>query len=632
MSAIHTNLMSMTGQTNLKRSQSALATSMERLSTGLRVNSAKDDAAGQAIGNRMTSQINGRAMAMRNANDGVSLSQTAQGVLESVNNNLQRIRELTVQGLSEIYNGEMGDRIQAEINLNLKEIDRLSRTTEFNGIPLLDGTAGKIPLQVGANDGETININLGQPGFSVDALNLKDFTFQGEPGTISHIDTLSGSASRIPIDDATYSSVNYVPEENEPHLVRFGGSDVIQLGGEGGQLQNVSVSARHDTDTRNNRVTISVREAATERTSSETINSLTFLNEEGGAWPSGSTRLVGSGGQYWIEDTRAGEPHYTPARLSMDNSQRSVVAQALDEPTMSSGDLPRNISEVRYMPSVSKQSSQYSLTLDGQDESASDRIELVRLGSTYYVEEQLDSGDYAYYSASVTSETGGEEDIFTVVSERGAMGPVTDQPYVSGSSTVHLKPSNNNVQVNYRELNGTTHRDVMGRDPDNGYVFNLNAFEDGSGAYKTANLVTNQDNETLLQTVNGNGEVILYYPLSRSVRTDVDSNLTTVTLTETDQARRIRNPPDPLAALDRAIAQIDSKRSELGALDNRLEAVVDNLGEMNQNLTAARSRILDADYAVEVANMTRAQILQQAGTTVLAQANQVPQNVLSLLE
>ena len=94
---------------------------------GLRINGAKDDAAGQAIANRMTSQISGRGMAMRNANDGISLSQTAQGVLEAVNGKLQRIRELTVQGLSEIYNGEMGDRIQAEINLNLKEIERLNQ-------------------------------------------------------------------------------------------------------------------------------------------------------------------------------------------------------------------------------------------------------------------------------------------------------------------------------------------------------------------------------------------------------------------------------------------------------------------------------------------------------------------------
>lgn len=148
---------------------------------------------------------------------------------------------------------------------------------------------------------------------------------------------------------------------------------------------------------------------------------------------------------------------------------------------------------------------------------------------------------------------------------------------------------------------------------------------------KTANIVLNQKGEHLLQTVNGNGDVILYYPVRSSLSTNVDNNLTTVTIRETDEARRIRNPADPLATLDRAIAQVDNKRSEFGALDNRLLAIIENHDETNRHLSAARSRIMDADYAVEVASMTKAQILEQAGTSVLAQANQIPQSVLSLL-
>lgn len=627
MASIHTNLPSMNGQANLKRNQSALATSMERLSSGLRINGAKDDAAGQAIANRMTSQISGRGMAMRNANDGISLSQTAQGVLEAVNGKLQRIRELTVQGLSEIYNGEMGDRIQAEINLNLKEIERLNQVAEYNGIPLLDGTAGHLSLQVGANDGETLNVNLGAPGFSVQTLGLKDFTFQGEPGTITHTDTLPGRSARIPIDDAEYSRVAYVPADNEPHLVRFNNRDVIQLGGDGGQLKNVSISASHDTDTRNNDVTINVREAVTERTLGEVIYSRSAVDLDGNSWPLGSADIVRSGGEYWI----ARGSDYTPVELIMDNSQRSVVAQVLEDTHVAPADMPGPISEVRYMPAVQKGSADYSLTLDGQDESNSGSISLVQLNSTYYVEEQLAGGQYAYYPADVTSQTGGSESTFTVVSERTPMGAVTDQPFVAGSSFVHFKPSNANVQVNYVELNGTTHQDVMAAEPENGYVFNLNALSNGSGAMKTANIVLNQKGEHLLQTVNGNGDVILYYPVRSSLSTNVDNNLTTVTIRETDEARRIRNPADPLATLDRAIAQVDNKRSEFGALDNRLLAIIENHDETNRHLSAARSRIMDADYAVEVTNMTKAQILEQAGASVLAQANQIPQNVLSLL-
>ena len=142
MSVINTNLPALTSQQNLKKSQSALATSMERLSSGLRVNNAKDDAAGQAIGNRIQAQRTGLGQAARNANDGVSLSQTAQGVLSEVNDRLQRIRELTVQGLNGTNQNRDSDSIQAEINFNLQEIDRLAKTSNFNGIPLMTGQAG----------------------------------------------------------------------------------------------------------------------------------------------------------------------------------------------------------------------------------------------------------------------------------------------------------------------------------------------------------------------------------------------------------------------------------------------------------------------------------------------------------
>ncbi|PWV68832.1 hypothetical protein [Halomonas sp. A11-A] len=163
MSVINTNLTALKGQSGLSRTQGQLSTAMERLSSGMRVNGAKDDAAGQAIGNRMTSQINGRGMAQRNANDGVSLSQTAQGALDQVNEKLQRIRELTVQGLNGTLQTRDGDMVQAEINQNLMEIDRLAESVGYNGIPLLTGQAGRVDLQVGASDGQTLGIDLAPP-------------------------------------------------------------------------------------------------------------------------------------------------------------------------------------------------------------------------------------------------------------------------------------------------------------------------------------------------------------------------------------------------------------------------------------------------------------------------------------
>ncbi|CUA88904.1 flagellin, partial [Pseudidiomarina woesei] len=176
MSVINTNITSMIGQQNLQKSQSSLATSMERLSSGLRINSAKDDAAGQAIANRMTSQITGLSQAQRNANDGISVAQTAEGALNQVNDNLQRIRELSVQSLNGTNSSDDLVSIQAEITQRLQEIDRISEQTDFNGVKVLKQDQ-QLSIQVGANDGESIDINLQQ--INSQTLGLANLTVMG---------------------------------------------------------------------------------------------------------------------------------------------------------------------------------------------------------------------------------------------------------------------------------------------------------------------------------------------------------------------------------------------------------------------------------------------------------------------
>ena len=162
MAVINTNLLSLTTQNNLNKSQSALGTAIERLSSGLRINSAKDDAAGQAISNRFTSNIKGLTQASRNANDGISVAQTAEGSLNEINNNLQRIRELAVQAQNGTNSASDIDSIQSEVNQRLQEINRVAQQTQFNGSKILAGnTKGtNIDIQVGANDGENIGITL----------------------------------------------------------------------------------------------------------------------------------------------------------------------------------------------------------------------------------------------------------------------------------------------------------------------------------------------------------------------------------------------------------------------------------------------------------------------------------------
>lgn len=396
MSVINTNITAMIGQQNLGKSQSALQTSMERLSSGLRINSAKDDAAGQAIANRMTAQITGLSQAQRNANDGISVAQTAEGALNQVNDNLQRVRELAVQSQNGTNSPDDLKSIQAEINQRLTEIDRISEQTDFNGVKVLadDQT---LSIQVGANDGERIDIKLSE--ITSSTLNLDSFNVNGPQGALT-----------------------------------------AQTGGTTAEMQD----AYGDTTA--------------------------------------------------IADT--------------------TVAEG------TGGDLA------------------------------------ARLG--------VAAGSVVFTGTAQTDEAGNF--------------------YAEVTITAGSTAESNSLKA-------------LGFDLDNGAV--------------------------------GTFYIAVEPSEAATAGTTAAFTLDTANLSLADlSAGRTSNP---MAALDSALESVDELRSDLGAIQNRFESAIDNLQTNQTNLSAARSRIEDADYAVEVSNMTRAQILQQAGTSVLAQANQVPQNVLSLL-
>ncbi|AER32280.1 MULTISPECIES: flagellin [Pantoea] len=187
MAVINTNTLSLVTQNNLSKSQSSLGTAIERLSSGLRINSAKDDAAGEAIANRFSSNINGLTVAARNANDGISLSQTAEGALTEVNNNLQRVRDLTVQAQNSSNSASDIDSIQAEVNQRMQEIDRVTKQTDFNGIKVLNTGSGSTTynFQVGAKDGETI-------GITISASDGFDLAAAGQSGTTQNTSSTTG--------------------------------------------------------------------------------------------------------------------------------------------------------------------------------------------------------------------------------------------------------------------------------------------------------------------------------------------------------------------------------------------------------------------------------------------------------
>ncbi|MFY3630604.1 flagellin FliC, partial [Achromobacter xylosoxidans] len=186
---INTNYLSLVAQNNLNKSQSALGTAIERLSSGLRINSAKDDAAGMAIANRFTSNVRGLTQASRNANDGISLAQTTEGAAAEITTHLQRVRELAVQAGNGSYSQEQKDSIQDEINQRLADIDRISQQTDFNGVKVLSANAQPLTLQVGANDGETITLNLSE--ISAKTLGLDGFNVNGSGVTENRSATVS---------------------------------------------------------------------------------------------------------------------------------------------------------------------------------------------------------------------------------------------------------------------------------------------------------------------------------------------------------------------------------------------------------------------------------------------------------
>lgn len=828
MSVINTNLASLTAQQGLKRSQSALATSMERLSSGLRINSASDDAAGQGIGNRMASQITGRAMAQRNANDGISLSQTAQGVLDSINGKLQRIRELTVQGLNGTLSTQDSDAIQAEINYNLQEIDRLASTADYNGIPLMTGQAGNVELQVGANDGEQLGLDLTPPGFNVEALGLEDLNVAGIDGEVAERDTLRGRARDIPLYDPA-TNLTFEPGTNSP-LYSASGYGYYTSDGAGG-FSRVSVPATHETATDTSKVSVenpqpiftndlkAEPEPIPPLPAGERLvqaDGITYL-EQRQADGSLAYRQAGIELQYqedWEERTRSDGTTYDqriyPASVSLTPSveteagdytevadqfrfggedyslndaanvtfRRNGFGELTDgrlvesspggEFYLASGDgenqrfyrlshvqardrLLVNAEATAIEPDAGESFSPTgdSFTFDGENysRSAFDQISMTPPGATL-VHSDSDSSelflrtgssdaDYEYYPLQTV---GTERDVTLVSENQGLVGldlssrptmtnpesPVIDftdldgvtfqgadftglseltlvqrttsegqwvirgersdgglayfeanlsleadaagQPTAAiatatqadptifgieshevervwGYSEITIDPRN--VTVEYTDAKGTTYEDVLRQSEDGNYYFSLPGESSVTGGYKTATLVDLEGtNEVVLRTINGGSEVVVYYPSNVSAGT----NYSTVALTDADgvnddgvphtrlQIRengedfRLRVPRNPLAALDRAIGMVDAKRSHLGAMENRLSDTIQSNAVAEVNLSAARSRIMDADYAVETTNMVKAQILQQAGNSMLAQANVIPENVLALLE
>lgn len=516
-SVINTNNVSLNAQRNLGTSQGALATSLQRLSSGLRINSAKDDAAGLAISDRMTSQVRGLDQARRNANDGVSLAQTAEGALSTANDMLQRIRELSVQSAN--ATNSINDRaaLQAEANQLTSELDRLSTTTQFNGQNLLDGTFGSANFQVGANANQTITATTG---------NFRTASF-GNYRIGASVASTSGGAG----DMVTGSATNSVSSSAAAASRVQGGA--FSINGSAGTATIMTKAG----DTAKNVASLINAKTSTTNVSAhaETAIDLTDL-----APGTGFSLEVKSN-----NTTAVTVSFTTGANANADGLAAAI--KAFNDVSSTTG----------VTAQLNKAGTGVTLTnATGENINLSNRSTegtLTAGGTKMSTEAQVAN---AAETADKTNEAGD--------------APAADKPTAGVVGTGHLVLDSNKS-------------------------FGLSNVSNDTDFFNSASA------SSQLQSVS---------------RIDISS---------VEGASRAINQ------VDSALGAVSDQRSAFGALQARFSSVISTLQVSGENVTAARSRILDTDFAAETAALTRGQILQQAGTAMLAQANQVPNGVLALL-
>ncbi|MFK3847503.1 flagellin [Stenotrophomonas sp. NPDC078853] len=509
---INTNTMSLNAQRNLSTSGNSLATSIQRLSSGLRINSAKDDAAGLAISERFTTQIRGINQAARNANDGISLAQTAEGALGEIGNNLQRIRELAVQARNATNSDSDRQALNAEVQLLKSEIQRVSEQTNFNGTSLLNGSFTNQAFQIGADQGQTINIS---QIANANTNKLGSWTSASTAASVTSAVATGGAAAAVPNASVVSGQFDDVTAAAGGFSFSVGGVEILTA------AAGATVTEAQITQALSDR---SADLAAAGFTSTGTVaaGTLAFSRADGG--------------EFTIGMTGAGADGFQGAGFvgSQDNGTAAVAASfgaiTAGQLTLSTAD---GTGTVDIVVGASKDTAERNTMMVNAVNAKSHETGVTA---------SIIDGKVQLESKTGNFEIGGS---LTADELAGATG------FTAGDSSV------------------------------NGRSFTAGSAQVGFAA------------------------------LDISSQADADN---------------------AILAMDAALQSVNSARADLGAIQNRFSSTIANLTTSSENMSAARSRIRDVDYAQETAELTRSQILQQAGTAMLAQANQVPQNVLSLLQ
>ncbi|NOT11437.1 MAG: flagellin [Methylococcaceae bacterium] len=604
---INTNVASLNAQRNLNTSQSSLATSLQRLSSGLRINSAKDDAAGLAISERFTTQIRGNDQAARNANDGISLSQTAEGDLEQIGNNLQRIRELAVQASNASNSASDRLSINNEATQLIAEIDRVAGASSFNGAKLLDGTFTAQTFQVGAN-------NTSNDRITIASISSARSSALGVGSGSSYSTVKAGSAVAAGVlaaGDLTINGYNVGATVADGVSYVGGASSGIAkaaainaVSGQTGVTATVSATTVGGTAATGFATAIAAGDIVINGVSIGAISAAATATERG----SQVTAAINA------------KSSQTGVTATFDSSNGAVALTAADGRNITVGNDGRAAAIVVAAATSGLGS---ATTVGGAAGSVASTLAIA--GTTTRSTVTLNSTG----SAGITLASGGgtgikDGDLITTVGAIAA-GDISINGYSIGSvaagGTVTLQGDNIVTAINaITAKTGVTASNAAGVVTLTSTTGGIQVFNKGSANAANTGFATGTT------TVAGAGLTAGAFTAGTTAATaSAGAGVSSLDLTTAAGAQ------SALATVDAAINTINSTRGALGAYQNRFESTVVSLQTTTENLSASRSRIRDADFAKETANLTRSQILQQAGTAMLSQANQLSQNVLSLL-
>ena len=584
---ISTNVASINAQRQLMNSGNALDRATERLSSGNRINSAKDDAAGLAIGNRMTSQVRGLDRAISNANDGVSMIQTAEGALQESTNILQRMRELSVQSANGIYNDADRQTLNAEVQQLKSELDRIAQTTSFNGRALLDGSLGTTSLQVGALQNQTIDVKIGS--FSTNSLGGSAGDVVGESAT--------GLAALNAFTAADADTTLYV---NDVALSSLADADA------GATLNEKLASINADLDGKGAKASALVYSQG---------NSI------------GSGVLI------------AGTDTLTLAVVDGDGNSQSYVISG----TNNMGELVDKINNTTGISAslsedgnlVLSQESVVSITVTGSGTAALDAAGFdgdepdgnFRLTFTDTSSDgrgvKIEGADDAAASAAM----------MTNVAALG-LDISDDQGNLQGATITNFAADLNkgDLVINGVEIGAVDAGADAGEKRDN-LIEAINKVSSLTGVIAFAgdaadSIALGSTTGDLSVKYGDNAAATMYAETGIQERNSASGagSVAGINISTAAGAQKA------IGIIDDAIDQVSATRADLGAVNNRLDFTVSNLANISEKTSAARSRINDADFAQETANLSRSQVLQQAATAMLAQSNARPQQVLSLLQ